>query len=206
VTELAEGSPGAATGDVLALPRSVRADVALAGVDRGIATHLVLRHLNLDQPCRGDDLEAQIDRIAQRRLISPEQAAAVDRSGIEWFLWSTELGRRIRAAPPGDVWREVPFAWAVPPERFGVGGEAGGAAGGAADQPMVRGRIDLLVREGQTYLVVDYKTDHVAAVEVEARREDYQTQMTMYREAIRSICGTDVCEVHLVFLTPRVIY
>ena len=71
---------------------------------------------------------------------------------------------------------------------------------------MVRGRIDLLIREDGSYLIVDYKTDQVAAADVESRREDYQTQMAIYREAIAAITGWQASEVHLVFLTPRVIY
>ena len=71
---------------------------------------------------------------------------------------------------------------------------------------MVRGRIDLLIREESSYLVVDYKTDRVAAEELEARREDYQTQMAIYREAVTAITGAQACEVRLVFLAARVIY
>jgi ATP-dependent helicase/nuclease subunit A len=198
VTEL--GREHVAVGE-LPLPKSIGGDLGLTAADRGAATHLVLQHLDFSQPCRGEDLAAQVEWIVHRRLLTAEQAAAVDLPVIEWFF-STDLGRRVRHAAPDDVLREVPFAMPMTPQRIGVNA----TPGGPADRVMVRGRIDLLVREGESYLVVDYKTDRVAAEEVESRREDYQTQMAIYGEAIRSICGAPECEVKLVFLTPRVIY
>ena len=84
----------------------------LAASDRGTATHLVLEHLDFSRPCRGEDLQRQIEKMLQRRLISEPEAAAVDQASIAWFI-DSDFGKLIRRLPPEDVIRELPFNLAL---------------------------------------------------------------------------------------------
>src|SRR5208282_3512408 len=98
--------------------------------DIGMATH---RALELWDFAGG---ESQIDSMIQRKLISPGQAALVDRQALAWFL-GTDLARLLRQRN-NFLMREIPFALAESP-----GGET---RADPLDRIMVRGRIDLLAR------------------------------------------------------------
>ena len=65
---------------------------------------------------------------------------------------------------------------------------------------MLRGRIDLLLRDHGQYTIVDYKTDDVSGEQIEFRKDSYRPQVQLYREAVRRIAGVDVAGVFLVFL------
>ena len=171
----------------------------LSAADAGTATHLVLQHLDFLRPCRAADLEDQIAYMLQKRLLTNEQAAAVNRGSIEWFVGS-EVGQRVRHTPPEDVLREIPFNYAIPPEEFGTP-----ASGDPADQVMLRGRIDLLLKQADGFHVIDYKTDNVHGEWLEQRVTLYAAQVRVYRDALRRFTGLTVGAVHLVFLTPRVV-
>src|SRR4029077_12012038 len=116
---------------------------------------------------------------------------------IEWFV-ASELGQKIRATPDQDLLREIPFNLALPPEKF----PNAGPSADPLDQVMLRGRIDLLIREDQAFTVVDYKTDNVTEAEIDARQDFYRPQVQLYRDAIQKLTGTPVTGVYLVFLAP----
>ena len=70
---------------------------------------------------------------------------------------------------------------------------------------MLRGRIDLLVRERDSVVIVDYKTDRVTADQLEARKDSYRPQVHLYRDAIKKLTGLEVATVYLIFLAPRLL-
>jgi ATP-dependent helicase/nuclease subunit A len=88
--------------------------------------------------------------------------------------------------------REIPFALAM---------DDGDAKG--LDRTMLRGRIDLLLRDGKDWIVVDYKTDAVRGQQVQAAAERYRPQVDLYRQAIGRLVHGQVSAVYLVFLHPR---
>jgi ATP-dependent helicase/nuclease subunit A len=174
--------------------------MALSAADKGTATHLVLEHLDFTRPCRAEDLAEQIKRMLDLKLIAPAQADSVDRGAIEWFA-ACEIGQQIRHSPAGDVLREIPFNLSLPPGDFpGMPDSSEGL-----DQVMLRGRIDLLLRHGDSVVVIDYKTDNITADQIEGRKEMYQPQVLLYRDAIQKLTGLRVGGVYLIFLTPRIV-
>ena len=182
------------------LPRSIAGEMAIGAADKGTATHLVLEHLDFTRPCHAMDLEIQIQRMLDLKLIAPAQADSVDRGAIEWFA-ACETGQQIRHSPAENVLREIPFNLALPPQDFlGVPDSNQGL-----DQVMLRGRIDLLLRQGNSVAVIDYKTDNISADQIEGRKEMYQPQVLLYRDAIEKLTGLRVAGVYLIFLTPRIV-
>ena len=171
---------------------------SLNAADRGTATHLVLEHLDYSRPCRGEDLTQQIDRMVHTKLISPEQAAAVNRETIEWFV-DGEIGQMIRNAAKGDVIRELAFNLALPPDELSQTPNSSDPR----DQIMLRGRIDLLIRQGDSFIVIDYKTDNISEDQIKARAAYYEPQVQIYRQAILEITRIPVSAVYLIFLSPR---
>jgi ATP-dependent helicase/nuclease subunit A len=176
------------SGEVLSIPRCIAGETPLLAVDRGVATHLVLQHAVFVD---GPPLRQQVRQMIERRLMMDEQADAVDYDSINWFL-NSDVGKQLREAGADDVLREVPFALAL---------DDGGDKG--LDRTMLRGRIDLLLRDGKDWIVVDYKTDDVKPDKIPATAERYRPQVGLYRQAIQQLLHAQVSAVYLVFLHPR---
>ena len=88
-----------------------------------------------------------------------------------------------RALASGAYWREVPFT-VIRGGGFAVG------------------RVDLVYREGDALVVVDYKSDEVDAAQVEGHaRAHHAGQAEVYAEALEQVTGLDVRQV--VFVFPR---
>ena len=165
----------------------------------GTVTHLVLEHLDFRRPCDEPDLKRQLDELVARGLLADAQAKWVDLPSIEW-LCGSELGRLLRRED-ARLRREVPIYLAAPPERF----DDAPPSGDPLDQVMIRGRLDALLALPGGAVLIDYKTDQIAADEVPARAAVYGPQLGRYAEAVEKITGTPVAAAWLVFLTPRVL-
>lgn len=91
-----------------------------------------------------------------------------------------------RARRTGNVLRELPFTWAT-------------------NGQLVEGVIDLLFRERDEIVIVDYKTDDIGrGRELDERVALYLPQAVMYAAAIEAITQQPVKEVVLAFLRPSV--
>jgi ATP-dependent helicase/nuclease subunit A len=166
---------------------------AFSATERGTATHLVLQHLDFSHACDAADLERQITGMIARRAISQTEAGEVDRAALVWFLLESEIGKLLRRHAE-EIRREIPVYFTL--ESQGVD---------PADQPMIRGRLDLLLPLEDGHVIVDYKTDKVDDSTVALRAEEYRPQMTLYRQAIQRITRRPVREIHLVFLAARTV-
>ena len=69
-----------------------------------------------------------------------------------------------------------------------------------ADGRIMRGVLDLLVRDGQALTIVDYKTDRVAKNDLAAKADEYRLQGEAYRDAVRTAGGRKDVRFRLVFL------
>jgi len=134
----------------------------------------------------------EIDLGAERAPMAPIEAG-LSRVGIEDAADDAErlvnncLGAGpVRRAVAGGSWfREVPYSvW--------IGGE------------LHEGKIDLVFREGERVVVVDYKTDRVPADAAASRLAVYRGQGEAYREAVRRATGSEEVEVWFVFAWPGV--
>lgn len=72
------------------------------------------------------------------------------------------------------------------------------------DGAVHEGKIDLIFREGDRLVIVDYKTDRVPPERVENRADVYRGQAGEYREAAKRAAGAGLVEVWLVFAGPGV--
>jgi ATP-dependent helicase/nuclease subunit A len=95
-----------------------------------------------------------------------------------------------RAVDLGSLWREVPFMinHARPNDS-------------AARAPLTNGRVDLVFRDGDELVVVDYKTDKGVTEEtaVEYAREHHAGQGEIYRLGLATATGLSVREVVFVY-------
>jgi ATP-dependent helicase/nuclease subunit A len=169
------------------------------GIDRGIATHLVLRHVDLSGACDEAGLTEQIGKMVGVGLLASGQADLVDLGALAWFF-GTDLGARLRSGA-SEVRRELPFVARVAAERYEQ--SLVGRQLDPADGILVRGIIDCLVAEAGGLELIDYKTDRVGREGLGRRVELYRGQMRIYAEAISGIWSRPVRACWLVFLSAE---
>ncbi|MHC4249045.1 MAG: PD-(D/E)XK nuclease family protein, partial [Planctomycetota bacterium] len=150
---------------------------------------------------RGAEWGSVIHTLLQAAMAAPESDLEALASSA---LAEEELDRAsapaavetVRAVMKSDVWRralaaertlvEVPFAFALK---------------GASGHAVVRGRVDLAFREGDGWVIVDYKTDAVGKAAVRAVAARYAPQVRAYAEAWRRVTGEPVREAGLFFVS-----
>jgi ATP-dependent helicase/nuclease subunit A len=158
----------------------------LSASEKGSALHSVMRHLNLEEAATAAMVQAQIGRMVDRQILTPLQAESIKVQEIVKLLRSP-LGERIKEGK--DLRREVPFTLALPAKELYP--EVGGIEG---EKIILQGTIDCLFMEGGAYVLVDYKTDVIAAGAENLLRERYKIQMDLYARAVNTIFRRPVKE------------
>ncbi|MGC8908898.1 MAG: UvrD-helicase domain-containing protein, partial [Desulfomonilaceae bacterium] len=136
-------------------------------------------------------LHEDIDLEQAARSILAQQDLEMERlpSCIETVqrVMSSELWRRARKSP--RVMVETPFQMLV-----------ADSGDGSLERPLIlKGVIDLIFQEGDSWVLVDYKTDRIPAGSQEVLVEKYRNQVLAYAKAWASITGQEVKEKGLYF-------
>ena len=186
--EIAEGTLPRRRESAPERPRFLQEKRGLTGAERGTAMHLVMQFLPLDTAAEPWAVAEVIDGLRQRRLLTPEQAAALDVPALVRFL-ASPLAERIRNAP--RLWREY---------RFALLTDAGIYDGDAAGEEMLlQGVADCVFETESGLAVVDFKIDRVQPAEVQQRAEVYRAQLDAYAGALSRILERPVTERILYF-------
>ena len=186
--EIAEGTLPRRRESAPERPRFLQEKRGLTGAERGTAMHLVMQFLPLDTAAEPWAVAEVIDVLRRRRLLTPEQAAALDVPALVRFL-ASPLAERIRNAP--RLWREY---------RFALLTDAGIYDGDAAGEEMLlQGVADCVFETESGLAVVDFKTDRVQTAEVQQRAEVYRAQLDAYAGALSRILERPVTERILYF-------
>ena len=153
--------------------------------------HAALQFLDFSTPAEEGAVRAAVKSMEERRLLTPEQARAVDAAALTRFLQSP-LCARIRAA--GErARREYRFSLLESAARFVPEASAG-------DEILLQGVVDCFFEEDGTLVVVDFKTDRVAPDALAERAEHYRPQLEAYSLALAQVIGKPVKEKILYFL------
>ena len=171
----------------LSQPKFRRESRGLTPAERGTAIHLVLQYLDF-----GDmDAAAQVSSMAERALLTPEQAAAVDVPALERFLTSP-LAEEIRGGR--NVLREYRFTLLMEARAYDP-------RASAEDAMLLQGVVDCCFETESGLTVVDFKTDRVeTAAEVRNRAESYRPQLEAYSQALEQVLEKPVVRRALYFL------
>ena len=147
---------------------------------RGTDVHELLRRLPL-KPMTAEELEEYLAAHQGTRY----------RANLAYFT-GTDLFRRLCASP--RVYRELPFTLAVDTgELLGVPSE---------ERVLLQGVIDVCFREGDGFVLLDYKTDRVEGDPV-LWAERHRRQVELYAQALETLTGRPVRERYVVFLNGR---
>ncbi|MBQ0037220.1 MAG: helicase-exonuclease AddAB subunit AddA [Clostridiales bacterium] len=170
-------------------PKFLTGRTGLSAAERGTAMHLVMEHLNFDSDAPAAE---QVQAMTERRLLTPEQAAAVDCAAIEKLL-SSPLMERIRRSC--KVYREYRFALLVPASLY---------EGGVEDEEMMlQGVVDCAFETDGGLVIVDFKTDHIRPGQEAERAEHYRPQLDAYARALSQVLEMPVKEKILYFFATE---
>ncbi len=192
--QLAEET-GALTGYLPALvkkPVFLEEKKGLSAAEVGTVMHFVMQHLDFKR----DELEAQIEEMVAKALLTEQQAksAAIDK--IRRFL-ASDLGRRLLESE--RVCREVAFNMELPCQELYQDMQDEVYQG---ETVLLQGVIDCYFEEPDGIVLLDYKTDYVAPGRVETMRERYRLQIGYYAVALERLTGKKVKAKYIYLLSP----
>jgi len=183
--------------DELRPPRFVTGEAAVSAAMRGTFLHTVLEHVNFVTDMTVEALDARIAALVRRGFLHEEDVLQIDTAAILAFMQSP-LAERIRRSP--DVRREVRFVSGEKPSDITPEWDAR-----ITTPIVVHGVIDLLFREGDGFVLVDYKTDRFAADKLDEVTARYVPQIRLYRRAIKRFMGVPVTEAALYFFHRQIV-
>ena len=154
------------------------------GAARGTVIHRFLSLVDLDAVRQAGSalpelLRSMRDRLAEEQVFTAEEAEWIRPGAAEGFF-DSEIGRRMLASP--EIHREWDFNLYV--RERGM---------------IVQGMIDCAFREGDGWILLDYKTDRIR--DEQEFVEEYRPQLEWYALALRELTGKPVKECWLYSLS-----
>lgn len=182
----------------------------LTPAERGTVYHTIMQHLPITADVDLASIERTIAFLTEKEMITREQAAAVAPPEI-LGLFHSEAGRRLTEAE--QVWREMPFSYALPATEAYRGLSFLDLSAGRLKMPdegvapldgecvLIQGVVDCLFRLNGQLVLLDYKTDRVLEHRggIEALKEQYRFQLELYARALEDILGEPIHEKWLYF-------
>ena len=189
--EAAEETPPPRREPKLRAPLFEQGARKLTPAEIGTAHHLFMQFCDFGTAGAPGGVEQELKRLADKRILSPEQAKAVDVSKIEAFF-ASGLYRGLMAQ--NTVRREFKFSVLVPAAQYFPA-----AADAPEEKVLLQGVIDCLIDTPEGYVILDFKTDRVSENGIAARAEQYRPQLEAYALAVREIFGRPVKQCVLYF-------
>ncbi len=165
----------------------------LTPAERGTAHHLFMQFCDFDA-CEGGRVEEEINRLRTLRILSEEQADAVEPERISRFFASDLYKKQMCR---GDIRREFKFSVTVPISDYYPEAE------GVSDQVLLQGVIDCLSETEDGFQIIDFKTDRVGRRYMQQRAEQYRAQLDAYQVAVEKIFGKPVLSRALYFFSAN---
>lgn len=197
-TESEESLPALYFAPVFPRPKFME-QKGLNAAERGTLMHLVMQQLLIQPPMDVRFIEAQVSRMIDQELLTPEQATEVDVASIAEFF-QTELGSLYFSAE--KIHREIPFSLALPaavayPDWIADGAQV------ENETVLVQGIIDCLLEMKEGFILVDYKTDQTVRFSDEDLLERYRVQINLYGYAVERIMKVPLLKKVLYFFDGK---
>lgn len=174
-----------------------------SGADRGTATHVFMQFCSFDNLVK-NGVDAEIDRLTEKRFILEEHKKLIDRNAINEFLKS-DIFKIISEA--AEINREYRFNIKLPASEFTRIPELKNRL--ANNTVFVQGIIDCYLRDKNgDIILIDYKTDRIPKENMGSRAlqdsyliEHYAPQLQHYRTALKMLTGMDVKKTYIYSFT-----
>ncbi len=161
-------------------PKFLMEKTGLTALEKGTAFHKIMQYIDFARSSLPEIL-IQFEELVARELIFKDEAQAVKPKTVSDFLLSS-LGTRMRMADEvGLLKRETKFLMHKDESEV-----------------MVIGVIDSYFQEGDSIILVDYKTDYIESEYYEdILKNRYKEQLQYYQKALESITKIKVKEIYL---------
>lgn len=163
-------------------PRFAAERLGLTPAQKGTALHLVMQYIDFAVCESLAGVKGELERLVERRFITPQQAEAVEAEKIFGFF-ASPLGREVLSAP--TLRREFKFSILVPAQTYWP-------QAGEGERVLLQGVVDCYFEDGDGITVIDFKTDHVFGSALEERAGEYRPQLEAYAKALEEITGKKV--------------
>ncbi len=158
---------------------------------KGSIFHRVLQFIDFE--AGRQNAQGELDRLTERRYLTPTERDAVDVQKLRTFLESPLMDRILKA---DRVLREYKFFDSVAADEAGYEGSS---------QILIQGIADCVLDENGKGVIIDFKTDVVSDPAVLVER--YAGQLSLYRRALRRVFpkGIQECIIYSVHLERQII-
>jgi ATP-dependent helicase/nuclease subunit A len=176
-------------------------ETPLTAAEIGSAHHILLERMALEPAPTEERLREEAARLCQRSLLTAGQCASLDFEALAAF-WQSAPGRELlgqRAA----LRRELAFTARLAAAELAGLGAAEFAGAGADEFVIVQGVIDLAAILPEEIWLLDFKTDHFPAAELNEKIRHYRPQIELYAAALSRIHRRPVTRRWLHFLSHR---
>jgi len=173
----------------------------LTAAEIGSAHHIFLERVALERAHAVEGLREEADRLCRGNLLTAEQGSCLDLEGLAAF-WKSAPGRQLLERLP-VLRRELAFTARLEATELARLGAAEFADAGAGEFVVVQGVIDLAAMLPEEIWLLDFKTDHFPARELNEKIALYRPQLELYSAAMSRIHGRPVTRRWLHFLAHR---
>ena len=166
------------------IPEFLKENKNITGEEKGNVIHLILQKLNPKEEYNKEKINALIEKLLIKKIITKEEKEIIDINIILNFLAS-------------NIWKEMQEAKVVCQEQpFYININASKIYEEESDENiLVQGIIDLYyINKNDEIILVDYKTDKKSEKEL---KECYNNQLEIYKEAIENSLNKNVSSIYI---------
>lgn len=175
------------------IPCFLSGDKPMDAAEKGTWMHKAMELLDFAEIESRQQVRESLEAMWREERIPEETRSFITEDKI-FALVDSPLGKRMRqAARNGLLFKEKQFVVGVPVNR--LLGESGEADQG--NRIVVQGIVDACFREGDSLILMDYKTDHVKEGQEELLRQRYKTQLLYYKDTLEQLTGLTVSETYI---------
>ncbi len=188
------------TGKLLSLRKPLfdRSEKKLTPTEIGSAHHMFMQFCDFSVAAEVGGTQKELERLEEKRFLTPEQAKAINLKKIEKFF-SSELYLELIAK--NKIRREYRFSVLVPASEYYKE-----ASGTSDEKVLLQGIIDCLIDTPDGFVILDFKTDRVSEKQITERAEHYRPQLQSYSLAIQKIFEKPVKKRILYFFSNGCVY
>ncbi|MDQ6632862.1 MAG: helicase-exonuclease AddAB subunit AddA [Verrucomicrobiota bacterium] len=178
--------------------RSSARNNKLSAAEIGIAHHLFLEWVALENVGDKIFLQEEAMRLGREKILTAEEIAALDLNALAGF-WKSEIGQKI-LEHRNEIQQELKFTARFSPFDLMKLNLAIDTEKLEDEFVVVQGALDLAVILREEIWLLDFKTDEINNGEMEKKAAFYKSQIALYAEAIGRIYHRPVTQCWLHFL------
>jgi len=183
-------------------PNFMQKNKTITAAEKGTAMHTVMQHLPMKKPLDRLEIEELLEVFVEKEILTKTEAEIIDIAAIEQFF-QTDIAQKM-IANAASIYREVPFNLTLPASSVYASWE-----NETEESVLIQGVIDCVIPSEDGWIILDYKTDTIEEAVTDALKEKllkrYETQLYLYRYALRTIWKQPVESTYLYFFANQLV-